>query len=208
MKNTSDQLAFAKPSRTIGNGLIFGVMAIVVATVGYYLFHDQTLRFKEEVLLSSGEIIEIDRTIKTQSLGEIGGSGGWESALNRFVISSPTRPGNPPIWQSEIGLIPMVFDRDPDSGVWFVVATFYTCEAWYALGRPKLPYAEFRMHDGQWRKMPLEPKLVGREANVMTGVRSGGEPKLLTLAEKRVRNAEQKIAPEYRKIAADWTTGC
>lgn len=189
-------------------GLILAAAVIAIAVATHYLFGENKLHFKEEVQLSSGEIIEIDRAFKTQSLGEIGGPGGWDATFNSFVISSPVRADNPPAWQSDAGLIPMVFDRDPQNGEWFLVTTFYTCEAWYRLGKPKLPYAEFRLRNGRWEKVPLSPQLIGRESNVMTGVRSGGEPKLLTLAEKRVRNAEPKIAPKYRKIVDRWTTGC
>jgi hypothetical protein len=38
--------------------------------------------------------------------------------------------------------LPILFDKDPDNCEWTLLATFYTCDAWHALGRPKSPYAE------------------------------------------------------------------
>lgn len=197
----------ATPMKARSKFLLLIIM-VMLALAAYYLLRDNSLRFKEEVQLASGEIIEIDRVFKTQSMGEIGGPGGWEAKYNSFVISSPVHADNPPLWQSDAGLIPMVLDRDSQSKEWFLITTFYTCEAWYQLGRPKLPYAEFRLKNGQWQQGELSPQWIGRVANVMTGVRSGGEPKLLTLPVKQVRNMEPKIAPKYRKVIDDWTTGC
>jgi hypothetical protein len=195
------------PMKTSSKILLLAVAAAFVLAA-YYLLRDNSLRFKEEVQLASGEILQIDRVFKTQSMGEIGGPGGWEAKYNSFVISSPVRADNPPLWQSDAGLIPMVFDRDPQTNEWVLITTFYTCEAWYELDRPKLPYAEFRLKNGQWQQGELSSQWIGRVANVMTGVRSGGEPKLLTLPEKKVRDFDPAIAPEYQKIVDKWTTGC
>jgi hypothetical protein len=193
---------------TARSKFILLIVAVTLALAAYYLSRDNSLRFKEEVQLSSGEIIEIDRVFKTKSLGEIGGPGGWEAAFNSFTISRSASADKPPTWQSEAGLIPMVLDRDPQNGEWFLITTFYTCEAWNKLGRPKLPYAEFQLKNGQWQQGDLSPQWTGRVANVMTGIRSGGEPALLALPEKQIRNMEPKIAPKYRKVVDEWTTGC
>lgn len=122
-------------------------------------------------------------------------------------ITTPQRPDNPPKWESSTGLLPILLDKDPDNGEWALLATFYTCDPWYALGRPKLPYAEFRVRDGQWRRVELAQQWIGRAANVFTGVRSSGEPSHLTLAQKRERDSP-RTAPEYRSIVGHWTTGC
>jgi hypothetical protein len=182
--------------------------AIFCAAVTYYLLRDNSLHFNEEVQLSSGEIIEVSRTFTTQSRGEVGGPGGWEAKFNSIAIVRPSAADNLPTWQSEAGLIPIVLDRDSQNGEWYLVTTFFTCEAWYGLGRPKLPYAEFRLRSGQWQQVELSPQLIGREANVMTGVRSGSEPKLLTISAKSSRNTDPAISPEYLRIVDRWTTGC
>ena len=67
---------------------------------------------------------------------------------------------------------------------------------------------EFRLRNGQWQQVELSPQHIGRAANVMTGVRSGGEPKLLKLAEKRVRDEDTNVAPEYIRIVDQWHPYC
>lgn len=106
-------------------------------------FRDSNFRFTEEVQLNDGRVIKANRVIAAKPLGEIGGPGGWEPKYMSFEIAAPQSPDNPSKWESSAGLLPILFGRDPDTGEWVLLATFYTCEPWYALGRPKLPYAEF-----------------------------------------------------------------
>jgi hypothetical protein len=183
-------------------------LAAVVGWGAYSIFGDHRFGFKEEVQLSNGEVIEVQRTFQAKPFGELGGPGGWEATFNDFVISSPARADNPPAWQSEAGLVPLLFDRDSDTGEWFLVATFYSCEAWYALNRPKLPYAEFRARNGRWQPVALTRRWIGREANVLTTISSQKELSRHTLATKRERMSDTRIAPEYTKIVDHWTTGC
>jgi hypothetical protein len=169
---------------------------------------DKNIHFREEVQLASGETILVNRFIKSKSLGEIGGPGGWEPSYMSLEIATANFQDFPPKWESENGLLPILFDRDPGSREWALLATFYTCQPWYDLGRPKLPYAEFRVRNGQWRRVDLSPQWIGRDANIFTGVSSGGEPNLLTLSEKKRRNGNPAIARKYLKIVDHWTTGC
>lgn len=172
-----------------------------------YFLSDHYLRFKEEVQLSSGEVVVVDRKFKTEALGEVGGPGGWEAKFNSMLIIKPVRAENPPIWQSEIGLIPILFDQDPQTKEWFIVTTFYMCDAWEKIGRPKLPYAEFRLRNGQWQRVDLSPQHIGREANVLTDIMSKDELPSHTLSTKHARMSDLHIAPKYTKIVDDWT-GC
>jgi hypothetical protein len=173
--------------------------AIAVAACGMV-----DISWKEEVLLASGQKIVVKRTAEGNKLGEIGGTGGWGSTKMTLEIVDPRLPTNPPIWSER--WVPMLFDFDPETKEWFVVATFYMCEDWYALGRPKLPYLQFRAHDGTWEQVPLDPKLIGRKSNMLTGPKSGGEPALVTLDMKETRNFE--AAKWYRQIVDFWPTGC
>lgn len=168
-----------------------------------YFLSDHYLRFKEEVQLSNGDVIVVDRKFKTEALGEVGGPGGWEAKFNSMLIIKPLRADNPPVWQSEIGLIPILFDRDLQTKEWFIVTIIDMCEAWRKIGRPKLPYAEFRLRNGQWQRMDLSPQHIGREANVLTGIRSKDELPSHTLTTKHVRMSDPRVVPEYTKIVGE-----
>jgi hypothetical protein len=164
--------------------------------------------FTEEVQLARGELITVQRHVTAEPFGEIGGPGGWEPSYMSLEIVAPKRPDDPPKWESTSGLLPVLFDRDPGNGEWALLATFFSCDPWYALGRPKLPYAEFRVRNGQWQSVELGQQWIGRATNVFTGIRSSGEPDYLTLALKKKRDADDRIAPMYRSIVGQWSTGC
>lgn len=180
------------------------LVMLAVATCALPACGRVDVRWKEEVKLASGENIVVARTAEGQRLGEIGGSGGWEATRMTLEIDQPKHAGNPPTWSDR--WVPMLFDFDPESREWFLVATFYTCTDWYDLGRPKLPYVQYRTRAGQWEQVPLDPKLFGRPANMLTGVNAGGEPSLVSVEAKERRDAD--AGKKYRRIVDTWATSC
>ncbi len=184
--------------------LVLVVLSAVL--LGACDFGPKLIKWQEDVELKSGEIIRVNRTAKSKSFGEWGGSGGWENEGMTLQIATPNNADNPPLWDAKF--VPVVFDRDAITNEWFIVATFVSCESWYELRRPKLPYTEYRLKNGAWQQVALSPSLIGRDANMETGVRSGGEPPLLDLNAKRERMVDGRIAKEYKKIVSEWTTGC
>lgn len=164
------------------------------------------LAWNEEVQLSSGQVIVVKRTAQARSLGEIGGPGGWEAEAMTVEIIEPQLADRPAAWS--FPFVPILFDRDPGTGEWFMVATFYTCERWQQqLGKPKLPYGEWRFRQGQWQRVELSPVHVGRAANMLISISSAGEPNH-TLKSKDEIMSDRRIAPEYRRIFADWPQLC
>ena len=159
--------------------------------------------WKEEVKLQSGEIFVVKRTAKTKAFGEIGGAGGWENEGMTIQIIQPIKPDNPPKWDAKF--VPLVFDRDPETKEGFMVATFYSCTSWYELGKPKLPYTEFRLKEGRWVQQPLSSSLIGREGNMLTSIRSTGEPDH-TISSKEYINRRPAISPEFKRVVDRWPT--
>ena len=160
--------------------------------------------WKEEVKLADGQVIIVKRTAQGKALGEIGGPGGWRANRMTLEIDRPRLPTNPPEWSQR--WVPMLFDYDAQANEWFLVATFYTCIDWYDLGRPRLPYVQYRTRDGRWEEVPLDPRLFGRSANLLTGVNARGEPALVSLEvkEKEDRGAGKK----FRQIVESWSSPC
>ncbi len=166
----------------------------------------KVIKWQEEVELKSGEVVRVDRTAKTKSFGEWGGPGGWENEGMTLQIAAPITSDNPPLWDAKF--VPVVFDRDAKSGEWFIVATFYSCESWYALGRPKLPYTEYRHKNGVWQQTALSPSVLGMPSNMVTDINSGGEPSLIDISSKRDRMAKAGSVKKFKSIISDWSTGC
>lgn len=162
------------------------------------------LQWEEEVQLASGEVLVVQRVVKGVSpMGEVGGPGGWDSEGMTVAVISPEHADNPPVWEGPF--VPLLFDRDAQTGQWFMVATFYSCESWYALGKPKLPYTEYRLKEGRWQQQSLTPSLIGRKANMLTNIHSTGEENH-TLASKA--KSVSRAAPKYQEIVSTWSTGC
>jgi hypothetical protein len=160
--------------------------------------------WKEEVKLADGQVIVVKRTAQGKALGEIGGPGGWRATRMTLEIDRPRLPTNPPVWSQR--WVPMLFDYDTQTKEWFLVATFYTCVDWYDLGRPRLPYVQYRTRDGRWEEGPLDPRLFGRSANLLTGVSARGELGLVSLEVKeRVDRGAEKT---FRQVVNLWSNPC
>lgn len=164
-----------------------------------------SIKWDEEVLLQSGEVLKVRREALTQPFGQIGGSGGWENMGMTLTVISPDLPDKPVIWRARF--VPMILDRDPKTREWFIVATFYSCTSWYELGRPKLPYTQFRLQNGQWIQQPLGEEFIGRQSNLLTDIRSSGEPDH-SIASKEAVMSNGKIVTSYVKVVAKWQTNC
>lgn len=160
--------------------------------------------WSEDVSLQDGTMLVVKRSAQGKKLGEIGGSGGWETTRMTLEIESPILATNPPNWSER--WVPMLLDYDAQAKEWFVVATFYTCDDWYDLGRPKLPYIAYRTNGGRWEQVPLSPDLYGRKANLLTGPRSGGEPKRVTIQEKTQR--DEHAGEKFKRVLSSWHTAC
>ena len=181
------------------------VLATIVVTLVLGGCGKSNITWMEEVQISSGEIITVKRTAKTKDFGQIGGTGGWENEGMTVEIITPIRPGYPGPWNANF--VPLVFDRDPDTSEWFMVATFYSCTSWYDLGRPQLPYTEFHFRNGRWVQQVLSEKFIGREANMLTNIRSSGEPDH-TVTSKRQAMSDTRIASKYLSVVPNWQTNC
>lgn len=179
-------------------------LAAIVGTM-LYASGDRRLDWNEEVRLASGEVIWVHRTARLSANHIAGGGGGSFIREMTLEIARPRRPDDPPRWSAHF--VPILFDRDQRTNEWFVVATFYHCDGWYELGRPKLPYTEYRYRAGRWEQGPLTPALIGREANLVRDEQSSGIGDLTLERKKEVLRSSSK-AKEYIRVVEQWTTSC
>lgn len=63
--------------------------------------------------------------------------------------------------------MPLVFDRDPLSGGWFLIATMGWCETWNRNGEPLPPYWGFAVVDGRWVRAAIPEALWGTQSNLL-----------------------------------------
>lgn len=136
--------------------LLFGA---VVALTGC---GPKKLTWTEEVKLQSGEVFNTRRQALAQPFGQIGGPGGWENEGMTVEIISPRKPDYPGTWNAKF--VPLVFDRDPDTNEWFIVATFYSCTSWYDLGRPSCLTPSFDLKTACGCSNPCQRNSLGERA--------------------------------------------
>ncbi len=166
-----------------------------------------SLKWREEVRLSSGQLITVDRTARGTITRDIAmRATGWkpkETTLRIKSVGSGIEP--PPVWRSI--LIPVVLDYESASSTWSVVSTYLFCSTWYDMGRPASPYVQFVSRRGEpWQIVPLQPNWAGRRANLLTYIRPTGEPDLVREADKEV--IRKQVGTQFQTISTSWKTNC
>lgn len=192
-----------KASNTLRSGCCkFAKWISIILGVGVLTSCGQVdLQWSEEVELADGQVMVVKRAAKGEKQGELGGPGGWEQTEMSLAVEKAAEGMQFPIWRT--AYVPILLDYQESEETWSVVATFYYCQGWYDLGRPKLPYVEYQSKDGgPWAIVPLEQRLIGRETNLLTGPRAGGEPAFLSLRDKKGR--DDNAADRFRRIVASW----
>lgn len=173
---------------------------------------DPHMEWMEQVKLQSGEVIVVARTAKFSENWVAGGGGGSINKGMTVQIVQPPKPDYPGVWDARF--VPIVLDRDPETLEWFIVATFFHCDSWYELGRPKLPYTEYRFRNGRWIQQSLTQKWIGREANVLPADLSDraaiAEAKpALTVERKDGIFYGSAMSPKFKRVVDKWSSaGC
>lgn len=126
-----------------------------------------TYRWKEEVLLHDGQVIVIERSVKT---GYVPVEIGQPPGESDYTLTFAAPDGKSVTWDGgRSRFIPMILDFEQD--VPYVVATGATSLVYGAEGCPRPPYFFFKWSAGQWQRMPYEefPKSI-RKANLSAGL--------------------------------------
>lgn len=75
-----------------------------------------------------------------------------------------------PAWSK--ALRPIVLYQDPATSEWVVVASTSSCDHWFAAGKPKPPYWEYRLQADHWNPVALSDASLGRKANLAQAYKS------------------------------------
>ncbi|MBO9493051.1 hypothetical protein J7438_02950 [Thalassotalea sp. G20_0] len=185
---------------------VFSFFVLTIVAVYWYVDWDGENRFswKEEVALSTGEVVWVKRTAYLRKGAPIGGPGYTKVKNMTLSIIDSNTPDKPKEWNFDFA--PIVFDRDPDSGQWFVIATWYTTDGprrvtLLGLPRPEYKYIEFRYEKNEWVPYPVSMKFIEQRipANMLAAVNYGGEGSWY-LKKKKERWLKRRGWPAYRCI--------
>lgn len=174
------------------------------SAAGLYGCEAKKYNWNEEVLLNDKTILLAHRTVSFKYSQPIGGGGGGayiENSTLRFDLAE-----NISIWNGG-QLLPILLDKDKDTQEWFIVATFIMCDTWVELGRPPLPYVEFRYRSNKWVRVPLSSHLLGTKTNLIipTEARASANQ---TVSTKAKIEQESNPSPRFKSIVASWDRNC
>ena len=161
------------------------------------------LRWQEEIRLSSGETLWLERTldgVHTRPLGDPGVHFHLTRASLQFIPTGQVATPSP--WQSS--LMPVQVNRDPQNNEWYVLALWLD-GAGSCAGNPcdKPLFREFRFRDGRWQpQTTIDPRwLAQRLPHNLLALTDALGPDRLPLATKAAILAEnQRRWSPYRCI--------
>jgi len=190
-------------------------MSLVKATLGFIAAAmlaactSKTVSFREEVDLPSGSRIVIEKSITYERYCESFNCG-WGDPRHVLRLPYGSASGEA-VWDER--LLPIYAElRSAKEGAareeWIVVATPRSCEDYRATDRPVPPYFEFvHMSGSNWKRVPLEARLLNREANLAVNINPGYPPRgTLSIEEKRT--LARTASPMHLNIRANAAKIC
>jgi len=170
--------------------------------------------WREQVLLADGRVAIAERRQQYHDTRELGGLG--ERVIDRTTLSF-TLPGNQTLPALTTGIaapdesnpkalptgeIPLIFDVDADSRVYFVITIVDHCHRARELGLDSgVPYFEYRLADNGWRRQPVSAARVGWKTNLLIA-RSAQMGPLISLEEKAASNGSSRYRRFYKSISS------
>lgn len=195
----------------IVGGIILLILCCIFFFYLYYHFlAPKTIRqhWQEEVLLSSGAILWIDREVKFVAKPE---PFTLEKGVINDMIVSIKLPENiiapfPPPWR--FNAVPILLDYDDEKKTWIILASYFYCSSWRDAGSPTLSTWQYIVKNNQWVVVPLDPKYVGRRANLSATFTNQSE-KLEKVTQKEISRSTQYSKSVYDVInGVETVTNC
>jgi hypothetical protein len=154
-------------------------------------------RWSEEVLLSDGSVIVVDRFVKFQSSNSLAGDA-YSSTDLKSTLTFTKKLSSTAAWDAP--LVPIVLYRDETTKELVIVATTGNCDTWYQLGSPVPPYWEYRLQGNKWIKMKTVESSFGRKANLFFNYESALPAQMITSDIKDHVIASHDFAKDFLSV--------
>lgn len=154
--------------------------------------------WKEQVQLSDGTTVEVERSIRYgKVLRELGGpTSAWISEAMVTVFDHGKRL---PTWSH--AMEPFIINRDKASGKWTIVANARDyCEYAARFGSPVPTFLAFELNGTDWKYIGLPEEIVGQRANLLLGVPGKNHGPELSAYEVSVANEHRLGLREYLTV--------
>lgn len=147
---------------------------------------DEHASWREEVELSDGRVITVERTVTWDDVTPWGQSKSYLTRSVTIEILTESGTSAAPTWRAESERA-LLLDWDSSNREYILVTYPLNCSRYREAGRPQPPYIQYRLRNGEWTQVPFETELVGRRANVLVYPRPSHERGLLTISQKEER---------------------
>lgn len=150
-------------------------------------------QWQEEVQLSDGSIVVVERTIQGKPNRELG-YGDFRAEAQTVQILNTALP----VWMEKWS--PVLLDKN-QTGAWFLIVTPTYCYNWNS----EFPYRQYEVINGRWQQVEFDMSLKGRPANLIWNYYVGEMPDFIKLSEKPFRGSDSRqSARRYREIYTDY----
>ncbi len=136
--------------------------------------HAEQYSWREEVTLSDGRIITVERAATWDEVRPRDKSRSY--VVRSHTIGFPKESGRAPVptWHALYENV-LLLDVDPSTGEYFLVTYPRICRRHAQAGWPRPPYIEHRLRDGEWTQVPFAAEHLGRRANMLVYPRPSRE---------------------------------
>lgn len=141
--------------------IIVGVFALALLS-SCSKYGDRTLRWEEQIQLSSGDSAVVGREQRIEFHLTSDGASGDRAKMS--VVRSASNPPSFPEWKAP--LVPFLLDVDPSTGRWTLVATMATCDVWRRNQEPQPPYWAFQVDGQRWQRTSIPESFWNRRGNL------------------------------------------
>ncbi len=160
----------------------------------------KTVNWTEEVRLSNGQMIVIERETKHRPGGAEWARGtGWRPIEYVLRFQYPPGSGRVIEWRStKISLstypeFPLLLDNEPKEDTPFLVSINWPKDGCYE-------YVRYVAREGSWVEDPLPPEFEPRAANLYLSAAGLDLPRKVTLALKRTENADVRYRQRMKQV--------
>lgn len=155
-------------------------------------------RWREEVLLQTGEKIIVDREFRRGASGDISNPSG---PIAYAKIDFSFRGSNYR-WEGA-GILPMLLQIDSDNSP-VVISTIPYCHSWWSRGEPPSMYVAEKYTSGKWREVSLGKISVVLDGNLSAD--SDGK-KYLTTSDRKLMDRSD-VAEHSKRVLVSEKTNC
>lgn len=171
----------------------FIITLILIFCLAWYFLAPNNVKqqWQEEVLLSSGDSLWIEREAKfaVQTTGPLTlEKGRIKNMVVTIKVPENLIAPSPPIWR--FNAVPILLDYDVKNMSWTIIATLFYCSSWIDAGHPSLATWQYIVKNNQWVVVPLDATYVGRYANLSTSF-TDDRKKLKKITQQEIKKSSR-----------------